>query len=212
MPKVTEAHLEARKHQIMDAAAACFCQQGFHHSTMQDICRQAELSPGAVYRYFSAKEEIIESMVRERQRASAAIIEAVRSHGTTLRVLDELADVFFSHLENPQECALSIELWAESLRSPRIREMLLSELRNVGAPLTEIIGSAQKAGEINQRLDAEAVAQVLISFFDGLILQKATDNSIDVWKYVTVMKAMLNGTFWQRGKLEGVDQDVRLSH
>jgi hypothetical protein len=46
MPKVTEAHLEARRRQIVDAAAACFSQRGFHQTTMQDICKQAALSPG----------------------------------------------------------------------------------------------------------------------------------------------------------------------
>jgi len=181
----------------MDAAAACFCRQGFHHSTMQDICRQAELSPGAVYCYFESKEEIIESMLRERQGATAAIIEAVRGHGSTLQVLDELSDVFFSNLENTQACALSVELWAEALRSPRIRELLLNELRNVSKPFIEIVRNAQERGEINPALDAEATAQVMISFFDGLILQKATDSSVDVWKYVAVMKAMMNGSFWQ---------------
>jgi AcrR family transcriptional regulator len=55
MPKVTEAHLEARRQQILDAALACFSRRGFHQSTMQDICQEAELSPGAVYRYFRSK-------------------------------------------------------------------------------------------------------------------------------------------------------------
>ena len=39
MPKVTEAHLEARREQILDAAAECFARKGFHRSTMHDICR-----------------------------------------------------------------------------------------------------------------------------------------------------------------------------
>ena len=59
MPKVTQAHLEARRQQILDAAFGCFARQGFHQTTMQDICREAELSPGAVYRYFDSKEAII---------------------------------------------------------------------------------------------------------------------------------------------------------
>ena len=205
MPKVTEEHIEARRHQIMDAAAACFCRNGFHHSTMQDICRQAELSPGAVYGYFASKEEIIESMMRERQASSAAIIEAVRGRGRTLEVLDEMADVFFSQLENEQKCALSVELWAESLRTPRIRQLLRSELRDISEPFAQIIRNAQDVGEVNPRLKPESVAQVLISLFDGCVLQKTADDRLDVAEYVAVMKSMINGTFWQSRKLEGVD-------
>jgi AcrR family transcriptional regulator len=58
-PKVTEAHVEARREQILEAAAACFSRKGFHQTTMQDICEAAQLSPGAVYTYFPSKESII---------------------------------------------------------------------------------------------------------------------------------------------------------
>ena len=203
MPKVTEEHIEARRHQIMDAAAACFCRNGFHQSTMQEICRQAELSPGAIYGYFASKEEIIESMIRERQAQTATIMEAIRGRGGTLEVLDEMADVFFVNLEDPQKCAVNVELWAEALRSTRMRELVLNELANITGPIAEIVEQAQESGEINEALDPQAVAQVMVSFFDGLVLQKATDNRIDVWKYVAVMKAMMGGSFWQaNGKVK----------
>jgi len=204
MPKVTEAHLEARKHQIMDAAEACFSRKGFHHSTMHDICHMAELSPGAVYRYFHSKEEIIESMMRERQESSAAMIEALRTQGGTLQALDQMADAFFGHLD-PQKCALNVELWSEALRNPRIREMLAGYSRDIAVRFAEMTRNAQEDGEINARLHPEAVAQILISFFDGLIIQKSLDSEIEVGEYVAVMKAMINGTFWQARKLEGVD-------
>ena len=58
MPKVTEAHLEARRQQRLEAAESCFSRQGFHQTTMQANCGEAGLSPGAVYRYFSSEEEI----------------------------------------------------------------------------------------------------------------------------------------------------------
>lgn len=62
MPRVSEAYLRARRRQIVDAAIECFARHGFHRATMQDIVRQAQLSPGAIYRYFATKEEIIEAI------------------------------------------------------------------------------------------------------------------------------------------------------
>src|SRR6266542_1328809 len=111
MPKVTEAHLEARREQILDAAAECFARKGFHRSTMHDICQMAELSPGAVYRYFRSKDEIIEAMEEQGRQHSAAIIEAVTSERSeTLDVLEGLVDVFFSKLQDVRDCAVHIEL------------------------------------------------------------------------------------------------------
>ena len=63
----------------------------------------------------------------------------------------------------------------------------------------------QERGEINAKLDPDAVGRVMMAFWDGLVLQKTLDPEVDVWKYVAVMKSMMNGTFWQTRKLEGVD-------
>ena len=70
MPKVSEEHLEARKQQIVHAAFLCFSSKGFHPTMMQDICAEAELSAGAVHRYFSSKEAIIASACDESQNAT----------------------------------------------------------------------------------------------------------------------------------------------
>ena len=199
MPKVTEAHLEARKEQIVRAAAACFSKNGFHHTTMHDICAEAELSPGAVYRYFDSKEDIIAAMMEERRRESVALIEAIKQERhETLDVLDTIAEVFFSKLENIQSCALDIELWAEAQRNLRIKTMMREDEADVEQAFVKIIEEAQSRGEINPRLDSSAVAQVMDSFFHGLILQKSIDPDIDVWPYVAVIKAMMGGNFWQQ--------------
>ena len=62
MPKVSAAHLEARRRGILKAAFRCFVRNGLHTTTVRDICRAANLSPGAVYRYFPSKQAIIEAL------------------------------------------------------------------------------------------------------------------------------------------------------
>ena len=61
----------------------------------------------------------------------------------------------------------------------------------------EIIRRAQALGEINSRLDAEAVARTMIAFHAGLVVQKAIDPRTDVKQYVKAMEAMMLGKFWQ---------------
>jgi TetR/AcrR family transcriptional regulator, repressor for uid operon len=199
MPKVTEAHLEARKQQILDAAAACFSRKGFHQTTMQDICREADLSPGAFYRYFESKEGVIEAMVVERRQKSMAIVETALGHsGNTLGILDELANVFFQHLGDSQGCALDIELWAEAQSNPRVREAVRLDVCEVNDALVSIISEAQARGEINPLLEPRAVAEVMNSFFFGLILQRSLSADVEVSPYVSAIKAMMNGHFWQK--------------
>ncbi len=59
MPKVTDAHRESRREQILIAAWKCFSRNGFHSTSMADVIKEAGLSAGAVYLYFKSKDEII---------------------------------------------------------------------------------------------------------------------------------------------------------
>ena len=59
MPKLKPDTQRARREHILDAALTCFARGGFHATTMQAICREAGVSPGALYVYFDSKEALI---------------------------------------------------------------------------------------------------------------------------------------------------------
>lgn len=48
-----------RREEILAAAKRCFSRSGFHGTSMQEICAEARMSPGSLYRYFPSKEAII---------------------------------------------------------------------------------------------------------------------------------------------------------
>ena len=147
-----------------------------------------------------SKEEIIETICGKSQQRLLALTGAAMQRGDTLQVFHELATSFFSIIDSPEaqtEIRLSIQLWAEALRTPRIMELHRANVDTVRRPFAEIIRRAQERGEINPDLDPDCVALVMISFFQGLELHKQVDPGIDVWKYVEVALALMGGTFWQ---------------
>ena len=203
MPKVTEAHFEARRQQILGAAFACFARDGFHQTTMQNICREADLSPGAVYRYFDSKEAIIEASCEAEQQATATHFTAARQKGDTLQVLDELVSVYFIGIDRPEsdsQIRLNLQVWVEALRNPQIKDTVHRCREDVVGHIEEIIRRAQERGEINPDLGSNAVARVLMSTYDGLVLQKSIEPDLDVGKYAEALKALYGGTFWQGDK------------
>jgi AcrR family transcriptional regulator len=102
MPKVTEAHLEARRQQILDAAWACFARKGYHQTTMQDICQESELSPGAIYRYFAGKEAILEAINDRSQEMGRALVEEARARaGGPLDTLQVIGQTMLSAFADP---------------------------------------------------------------------------------------------------------------
>src|SRR5215211_4371467 len=162
MPKVVPEYLEQRRQQILDAAAACFARRGFHQATMQDICDESGLSPGAVYRYFHSKEEIIEAMCRRGHSQDAETIRLAMEQGDTLDVFDALIHVFFEEVQNRELCALGVELISEARNSDVIHNSLSGGWSAIREPLAEIVKRAQARGEIDPDVEPAAVARVMM--------------------------------------------------
>lgn len=57
-----ERERERRRQQIMVAAKRVFTDKGFSKATMEDIAKEAELSPGTLYLYFKNKDELYASL------------------------------------------------------------------------------------------------------------------------------------------------------
>jgi TetR/AcrR family fatty acid metabolism transcriptional regulator len=56
---IREQLIEARRNQILDAAAAVFAEKGFHHATTKEIARAAGVSEGTIYNYFASKADLL---------------------------------------------------------------------------------------------------------------------------------------------------------
>jgi len=200
MPKVSEAHIEARRQQILEAANACFARQGFHQTSVQDICREAELSPGAVYRYFPSKEHIIAATCLDCQQGIIALIELARSQGgSPLQTLDFIIGHGLEMLSGEsflEVSMMNVQVWSEALRSVEIRDALLAaSIGTLEQAFSELFLEAQEQGQVDSKLDSGALAITLMGTFHGLVLHKSLDSTIDISACGEAMRAMYQGLF-----------------
>lgn len=63
MPKVSPDYFEKKKNQIIDAAFIIFQQKPLYEMTMLDVIKEAGLSKGGIYRYFSDIDEVIITLI-----------------------------------------------------------------------------------------------------------------------------------------------------
>src|SRR5512144_3317918 len=105
-----------RRAEILAAAQRCFVRAGFHGASMQDICAEAGMSPGNLYRYFPSKEAIIAG-IAERSRAEAA--ESFAAVARAPDFFQGLAELARYHLvdRTPEEIGLCAEIMAECRRT-----------------------------------------------------------------------------------------------
>lgn len=201
MPKVTNEHMDARRRQILDAARVCFTRRGFNQTTMRDICQGSGLSPGAIYRYFRGKDEIIEAIGQEGVAQAVATVQERQSALRLPQLLEFLVEHFFSKVGQPESEAglrVDLETWAEGLRNESMAKHLYDHVVTVKGVLTEVVRRGQAEGKLNPALDPGAVAIAMMALHYGLrVLKAQAPDEVDVADFVRVVQALLTGQFWR---------------
>jgi AcrR family transcriptional regulator len=191
---VSDAHRAARRRQIVSAAMACFARQGFHRTTMQDIVGEAQLSPGAIYRYFASKDEIIDAIAAERHAREHQRIAQGRSAGDARTALREVASAFFGALNDPEERRqrrIGVQVWAEALRNPSVLQIVRRGVDRPRVLLAAAVRNAQRRSEMPVELDPDASARAMIALFHGFVLQQAWDPRVQVAPFLAVIETVV---------------------
>ena len=74
-----QAATRARKESVLEAALACFSEQGIEHTTIAHIQRRAGCSIGSIYHHFGSKEGVAEELFLEIiQKMNRGMLKKVR--------------------------------------------------------------------------------------------------------------------------------------
>jgi TetR/AcrR family transcriptional repressor of uid operon len=163
-----------RRDEILAAAQRCFVRSGFHGASMQDICAEAGMSPGNLYRYFPSKEALIAGIAeRDRAEVAQAFASADLSRGL-LNVLEGMVQHYFA--EHPRErVLLCTEVMAESRRNPDIARISAAFDADVRKWLIGLMQAAAERGDIPRDVDFDGVVTMLMLIADGVWWRRALD-------------------------------------
>ena len=163
-----------RRAEILAAAQRCFVRHGFHQTSMQEICAEAGMSPGNLYRYFPSKESLIAG-IAERDRAEVAqeFASADLSHGL-FAVLEGMAHHHFS-VRPDEQVKLCTEVMAEARRMPEIARIHESFDADVKRWLIDLFKAGAERGDIPKDTDFETVIGMLMIIADGVWWRRALD-------------------------------------
>jgi TetR/AcrR family transcriptional regulator, repressor for uid operon len=169
MPRSPDPTLAARRRaQILEAAMVCFRRRGFHQATMQEICAEARVSPGALYRYFDSKADIIIAIAQEEHAGLEPFLAKLEVHGNFTEGLLAIARFAWTKFHSPEDASLIGDVLAEAGRDRVLAEHILATDAALRQRLAEVIAMAQKRGEIEKRLDPAQVARSALAIMDGI--------------------------------------------
>ncbi|MFE9642695.1 TetR/AcrR family transcriptional regulator [Streptomyces sp. NPDC006365] len=182
MARVTQEHLDARRRQILDGAALCFARNGFHATSMQDVLKEVNLSAGAVYRYFSGKDELISAIVTEvlseiREHFEAAARQSPPPPPDELvgRVMGSVLGGRSGMVHNGEFVypRLIIQVWTETLRNEQLSAVINDGYSSVQGAWMKVVQGYQDAGMMRDDVPAESVARTMIASAQGFVAQMA---------------------------------------
>ena len=186
MPKLKPSTQAARREHILDAAERCFSRSGFHRTTMQVICKEAQVSAGALYLYFASKEALIAGITERDRHHLAAQLSELAASPDLIAALGKLAE-YYSIEEPRSKRVLCIEIAAESTRNPDVGEIFRSVDRYVLESFEKIFREAKEAGKIAPAFDPRLLSQLVVLLGDGLFWRRAVDPDYDARAMLPVL-------------------------
>lgn len=178
MPKLKPETQLARRSHILDTAEKCFAQNGFHATTIQMICREADVSPGALYVYFDSKEALIAGICERDRSEFSERFAGIADAPDVLGALNELASHYFVEQER-YRLAMTVEIGAESTRNESVREMFRACDETIGDSLVSLVERLAKEGRATPALPAAEAAKLMQVIGDGLLWRRAIDPTFD---------------------------------
>ncbi len=179
---------DRRRRQIMVAAKRVFLDKGLGEATMEDIAREAEISPGTIYLYFKSKDELCLSLlfkvlhyldlrleralVETRGRSTGPRLTAIREALIDLYQFDALV-VSYMFRKGPYK---SMQKVSPDLID-RVEQSIQGALRKMG----RILGNPRC--ECAGVTSPEAVPELLWAIFSGLVIRhedRVTDSQSTV--------------------------------
>ena len=178
MPKLKPATQAARRENILDAALLCFARAGFHRTTIEDICRGAGISPGALYVYFDSKEALIEGLCERDRDRFIEKFARLEEAGDFMAALTMLGREYLVD-DPPERRLVVIEMAMEATRNPRIAQIYRSMDRFVNDAFGELFRKLQASGRIAPVVPLDVLTRLFIALGDGIWFRGAVHPDYD---------------------------------
>ncbi|WP_405853808.1 TetR/AcrR family transcriptional regulator [Streptomyces sp. NBC_01515] len=178
MPRVSQAHLDARRQQIVDAARARFASHGFARTSMADIVTESGLSNGAIYRYFASKDEIVVAVCEQGTEALPKTLTA------------EAVEGFLEHVRalarDTGHARLVAQIYAEAAVSPPLAAVVQQQLAAMRAAVAELVPD-------RRRRQAEQIAEGFVALCISYNQQLAIRGDLDPTPFTAALMSIING-------------------
>lgn len=162
----------SRRAQILEAAADCFRNHGFHGASIAQISKAASMSPGHIYHYFNNKEAIIEAIVALDLEHIKALNESLLASSNVLQALLDRAEAGVTECLDPRTASLKLEILAEAARNPQVANIVQeSDKQCIGYLNTTVRTVREACNHEDSAEHIEGLCELIAALFEGLTIR-----------------------------------------
>jgi AcrR family transcriptional regulator len=194
VPRVSAEHLTARREQILDAARSCFLRNGFHQTSMQDVIREANLSVGAVYRYFPSKTELITAIAEQVIEQIAGVFDQILAEEPPppmVAALERAVDLVTANSGPDGVLRLALQIWSEATTDPDLASFVDKVYRRIREILVTLARRAVERGDLPPGADPYQIGVVLFALMPGYALQRILTGGPEPEVFKAGLRALL---------------------
>jgi len=171
-PKVTEEYKRTRRREIIDAASQVFTRSGYTKTTMQDVIEEVGLSRGAVYDYFSNKEQLFQAVIEQQDEETweqLASLQRTHPLWSALEpyVLAGEADSPYNPDDSKKTIA-HIEYVIQGWLQEERMAWVLQRYEKFVSAFLEVLQAGVTSDEFHPVLPLDVIARFVISANDGM--------------------------------------------
>lgn len=153
---------QARK-RVVSAATELFARQGYEATTIRQIVTEARVTPGALYHWFSSKEELLTSIYTDLLTDQTRRLERISA--SPKPAAERLREAAFDLVAHIADHGDQLAVWARSVHLVRGEQAAATrrDRRRYHELFRDLVQEAQKAGAVRADVSASIIAHNFLS-------------------------------------------------
>lgn len=184
MPRISEERRERQRERITDAMLAAIQEEGLASASMSSVIERSGLSAGAIYGYFSGREEIVLSVAHRIVRGRAEILSTLASRCPVPSPTRALRALLETLPEESLRGGAILQIWGQAATQEPLREASLAVVDALMGNIdTYLRAWFAQEGRSDPAADARRATPALMALAQGYLVQSALlpDRTVDAF-------------------------------
>lgn len=194
--------LSETKRHLLEAGISLIRKKGFHATSVDEICLEAEVTKGAFFHYFKSKEDLAKTAIVwfEENKKSALAEAPFRKIADPLdrlfARLDFLKDSYHQQNQLTKGCLFGMFAQEISFINPALRALCLNAFEHIATDLEQDLVAAKMKYAPDAGFNPKDVAMLYVSLIQGsLLIAKASASNAVICANIDQYRSYLKTLF-----------------